>query len=125
MNENKVLVVDDEVYVCKALRKFFEGKGYRVFEAYCGKEAIETYRRERADVVMLDIRMPGMDGIETLRRLREVDPQVGVIMITAIHEEDIAIKAMEEGAFDYITKPVDPSYLELSLITKIAMLEED
>jgi CheY-like chemotaxis protein len=63
MSVNQVLVVDDEQYVCKALRKFFEGKGYTVLEAFSGEEALETYKRERPNVVMLDIRMPGMDGL--------------------------------------------------------------
>lgn len=123
MRESKVLIVDDEVYVCKALSKFFAGKGFSVVEAYNGEEALMAYEREKPDVVMLDIRMAGMDGIETLHRLMEIDPHASVIMITAVHEEDIALKAMEEGAFDYITKPVDPNYLELSLVTKLALLE--
>jgi DNA-binding NtrC family response regulator len=125
MSVNQVLVVDDEQYVCKALRKFFEGKGYTVLEAFSGEEALETYKRERPNVVMLDIRMPGMDGLETLRELKSIDPGVSVIMITAVHEENIALEAMGEGAFDYITKPVDPNYLELSLLTKMTLADAE
>lgn len=122
MNHSEVLIVDDEVYVCKTLRKFFEGRGYQVKEAHSGQAALDSYSESRPDVVFLDIRMPGMDGIETLRKLKKIDPEAGVVMLTAVHEEDIALKAMTEGAFDYITKPVDPNYLELCLATKVALL---
>jgi DNA-binding NtrC family response regulator len=69
--------------------------------------------------------MPGMDGLETLRELKSIDPGVSVIMITAVHEENIALEAMGEGAFDYITKPVDPNYLELSLLTKMTLADAE
>ena len=121
---SKILVVDDEKAVCKELRKFLEGKGYSVIEAYDGDEAVAKYTLERPDVVLLDIRMPGKDGVKTLHELKELDPDASVIMVTAVHEEDIAKQAMAEGAFDYITKPINREYLELALMTKLALLEE-
>ncbi len=120
---SKILVVDDEKAVCKELRRFLEGKGYEVSEAHDGDEAVAKYTLERPDVVLLDIRMPGKDGVETLHELKELDPDASVIMVTAVHEEDIAKQAMAEGAFDYITKPIDREYLELALMTKLALLE--
>ncbi len=122
---NKILVVDDEKVVRRELRKFLEGKGYDVAEAYSGDEAIEVYKRESPDVILLDIRMPGKDGVETLHELKALDPDASVIMVTAVHEEEIAKKAMSEGAFDYITKPIDPGYLEIALMTKLALLVEE
>ncbi len=122
---NKILVVDDEKVVCKELRKFLEGKGYDVVEAYSGDEAISAYTRETPDVVLLDILMPGKNGVETLHELKELDPDASVIMVTAVHEEEIAKQAMAEGAFDYITKPIDPGYLEMALMTKLALLGKD
>ena len=72
--------------------------------------------------MLLDIRMPGKDGLETLRELKALDPEASIIMVTAVHVEDIAKQAMAGGAFDYITKPIDPDYLELSLMTKLGLL---
>jgi len=122
---SKILVVDDERAVCKELRLFLEDKGYSVVEAYSGDEALAAYARESPDVVLLDIRMPGKDGVETLHELKELDPDASVIMVTAVHEEDIAKKAMSEGAFDYITKPIDREDLEMALMTKLALLGKD
>ena len=125
MMPSKVLVVDDEHAICKELRKFLEGKGYSVKEAYSGDEALEAYKQERPDVVLLDIRMPGKDGMETLHELKALDPEASVIMVTAVYEEDIAKEAMNEGAFDYITKPINREYLEMTLMTKLVLLEGD
>ncbi|MDV2496649.1 MAG: response regulator [bacterium] len=118
---SKILVVDDEEFFCKELRRFLEGKGYDVLEAYSGEEALEVYSQERPDVVLLDIRMPGKDGLETLKELKDLDPEASVIMVTAVNEEEPARQAMSEGAFEYITKPIDRDYLEMGLMVKIAM----
>ena len=122
MMQCKVLVVDDEIAVCKELRKFLEGKNCEVVEAYDGDQAVALYRQERPDVVLLDIRMPGKDGLETFREIRGFDPEASVIMVTAVRDSEVALQAMEEGAFEYITKPINPDYLELALMTKIVML---
>ncbi|MFQ5875170.1 MAG: response regulator, partial [Dehalococcoidia bacterium] len=112
MMQYEVLVVDDDPSFCKVLRKFLVGKGYNVLEAHSGDEALDTYRQERPDLVLLDIRMPGKNGLETLRELMALDPKASVIMVTAVHEEWHAIQAMTEGAFEYITKPINFNYLE-------------
>ena len=118
----KILVVDDEPDFCEALGDFLGAKGYSVLEAHDGDQALEAYRQERPDVVLLDVNMPGKNGIETLKELRTFDPEASVIMVTAIYDEDISRLAMAEGAFDYITKPIDHEYLELALMTKLALL---
>ena len=114
----KFLIVDDEPNVCKELRKFLEEMGYNAMEAYSGDEAIETFRKEKPNIVLLDILMPGKDGLETLRELKALDPEVTVIMVTAVGDRKIAKQAMREGAFDYITKPVNRDYLKLAIKTK-------
>lgn len=117
----KILVVDDEPSVCKALRRLLVAKGYNVLEAHDGDQALEVYRQERPDVVLLDIRMPGMDGLETLRELKAIDQGANVIMVTVVVDDEIAKRAMAEGALDYITKPVSPDYIYRALALARAM----
>ncbi len=121
----KILVVDDEPSARRELRKFLEGKGYDVVEASSGDEGVEVYRQERPDVVLLDIMMPGMSGLAALQELRALDPEASVIMVTVLHHEELAKQAMDEGAFDYVTKPIDRDYLEVALMTKLALLAGD
>ncbi len=118
---NKILVVDDEPDFCEALGDFLEAKGCSVLEAHDGDQALAVYRQERPDVVLLDMRMPGMDGLETLRELKAIDQGANVIMVTAVHEEEIAKLALAEGALDYITKPVSPDYVYRALALARAM----
>ena len=120
---NKILVVDDEPDFCEALSEFLADKGFSVMEANSCEEALAAYKQEKPDMVLLDVLMPGKDGRETFKELKAFDPEVSVIMITALHEEDLALEAMAEGAFDYITKPVNPYYLEMALMTKIGLIE--
>ena len=79
-------------------------------------------KEERPHLILLDIQMPKMDGLEVLRRLREIDKEVSVIMITSVNEQEIARQAIELGAFDYIVKPLDLPYLEQSLWYKITTM---
>ncbi|MDV2480107.1 MAG: response regulator [bacterium] len=122
---NKILVVDDEPDFCEALREFLEERGFSVVLANSCEEGLSAYRQHRPDIVLLDIQMPGKDGRETLQELKAFDPEVNVIMITALHEEDLALETMADGAFDYITKPVNPDYLEMALMTKIRLIERN
>lgn len=121
----KILVADDEVAVCHILRRFLESKGYEVREAYDGQQCIDAYRQERADVVLMDVRMPGKDGLAAFGELRAFDPEVKVIIISAVHEEELAHEILEQGAVDFITKPIDPAYLESVLLRKIESLKDD
>ncbi len=118
----KIMVVDDEVYVCRALRKSLEDMSFNVVEAYDGDEALAVYRHERPEVVLLDVVMPKKDGLEVLRELKELDPEVAVIMISAVHEKEMVLRAVNEGAFDYITKPIDIDYLEMALKERLEVI---
>ncbi len=118
----RVLVVDDDPNVQEILREFLSAKGYEVSKAGDGVEALRKVKEERPHLILLDIQMPKMDGLEVLRRLREIDKEVSVIMITSVNEQEIARKAMELGAFDYIVKPLDLPYLEQSLWYKITTM---
>ena len=118
----RVLVVDDEPVNVEFLQEFLSAKGYEVITAGDGAEALRRVKEERPHLILLDIQMPKIDGLEVLRQLREIDKEVGVIMITGINERAIARKAMALGAFDYIVKPLDLPYLERSLWYKITTM---
>jgi two-component system, NtrC family, response regulator AtoC len=114
-----VLVVDDEFSVRDSLEQWFRRDGYRTASAANATEALARLDGESWDVVLLDIKMPGMDGLELQRRIHEVSPEVVVIMITAYAAVDTAVQALKEGAFDYIAKPIDPD--ELSHVVRKAV----
>jgi DNA-binding response OmpR family regulator len=115
----RVLVVDDEPNAVELLTEFLTAKGYEVIAASNGEEALRRLQEDRPHLILLDVRMPRMDGLEVLRRVREIDQAVGVIMVTAVHEEETGRRALQLGAFDYITKPLDLKYLEQSLWYKM------
>lgn len=118
----RILVVDDEKEVCSALKEFLEMKGYAVEMAHNGQAALDTVARWQPHIVLLDIIMPGMSGTEVLDQLRTDHPDTGVIMITAVTDEDLGNDALKNGADDYITKPVDLDYLEAVLMVKIVAI---
>ena len=107
MNQS-ILVVDDEMQIVRVLRGYLEQVGFRVVAAYNGEEALQNARRERPDLVILDLQMPKMDGLEVTRRLRAEQPDVAIIMLTARVEETDRIVGLELGADDYVTKPFSP-----------------
>jgi len=100
-----VLVVDDEAALRRALKASLCASGFLVDEARSGEEAIERFTRGRCDLVLLDINMPGIGGVETCRRLRALAPELGIVMITVRDSEDDKVHALEGGADDFITKP--------------------
>ena len=116
------MVVDDDPNTVGLLEEFLRAKGYEVLTAGDGVEALRTVKEERPHVILLDVKMPELDGLEVLRRLREIDKEVGVIMITVMDEQEIGREAMALGAFDYIVKPLDLDYLERSLWYKITTM---
>ena len=112
MNEKpRILVVDDELIVRESLLHWFEEENYEVDTAESAEEALRKLKAGKFDVYLLDMKMPGMSGIELLEKIKEVDPDAIVILITAFASVQTAIKALKEGAYDYLTKPVDPDEL--------------
>jgi DNA-binding NtrC family response regulator len=101
-----VLLVDDEVEFRDLLEKRLRKRNLELLSAGSGEEAIEILSREPVDVVVLDVRMPGMDGRETLREIKRLEPEVEVIMLTGHASVEVALEGMELGAFDYLLKPV-------------------
>lgn len=118
----KILVVDDEKVIRDTLEAFLKKKGYEVATASTAMEGIEKLKAESPKVILLDIRMPGLSGVEAIKKIREVDKDVGIIMATAVADEKIAQETIKLGASDYILKPFDLNYLEKSLIVKLASM---
>ncbi|MBI4737706.1 MAG: response regulator [candidate division NC10 bacterium] len=118
----RVLVVDDEPDAVELLQEFLTAKGYDVITASDGEEALRQVKEHRPHLILLDVRMPRLNGMEVLKRVREIDHEVGVIMVTAVNEEETGREALKMGAFDYITKPLDLQYLERSLWYKITTM---
>jgi len=116
----RILVVDDELPVRELLKKFLGFKGYTVITASSGPEAIAAAREHQPDLILLDIMMPGMNGLETLHRIREIDRAVGIIIVTGFSGGKIAKEAMRQAASDCITKPIDLGYLEVSILVRLA-----
>ena len=110
--EGHLLLVDDEPAVRDLLHEYFAGQGYTVSTAANGEMALAAVRAQRPDLVMLDIRMPGLDGVEVLRRLRRYDTTLPVVMVTANEDVELARELLGMGAFDYVAKPFDFSHLE-------------
>ena len=100
-----VLVVDDSEFMRRVIRNILEEGKHRVVEAKNADEAVRIYREQGADVITMDIVMPEMDGIETVKRLREVDQGVKIIMISALGHQRTVMRALEAGALDFIMKP--------------------
>ena len=121
----KVLVVDDEPDFCDALRDFLTSKGYEVAVVLSGEEALPAYMQEKPDVVLLGIQMPGKNGLEILREFKAHDPEAAVIMLTTIVDEPLAKQARAKGALEYITKPINPDYVDRVLATAMGLIGPD
>ena len=102
---HSILVVDDEALTLRTISRALRDEGFEVFVAASGEEALEVFTRERPELAMLDIVLPGIDGIEVLRQIRRVAPQTIVVMMSAYHVVDRAVESMKLGAHDYLTKP--------------------
>ena len=111
VKDNNLLVVDDDPYVLESLSSLLREFGYSVSTCQNARDALEKIKEQRFDVVLTDIKMPEITGIELLRRIHLIDPQLPVILLTAFAELDVAVDAIKRGAFDFITKPYNPEYL--------------
>jgi len=117
----KMLVVDDERDICDFVSNFFVERGYEVRMASSGDEALASAKADRPDLVLLDVKMKGMDGIATLKHLREIDRTMKVIMVTAMDDQERMDEAARLGACDYITKPLMLDYLEQAVEKNMAV----
>ena len=111
MNADHILVVDDEEAIREVVSTMLESRGYRCASVSNGRSAQEYVRKETPDLVLSDMIMPEMDGIKLLEWLRNFDPEVPVIMVTAIHDISTALEAIRRGAYDYILKPFEKDQL--------------
>ena len=109
---HKLLVVDDEIDICDFVKTFFKDRGFSVFTALSAEEALSITKKESPDLVLLDIKMKGMDGLAALKHIRELDKDIKIIMVTALDDQDKMREAYKLGACDYITKPLILDYLE-------------
>ena len=113
--EKIILIVDDEKDICEVLDISLTDIGYKVYTAGNGEEALQVYRDIRPPIVLTDIRMPGMDGIDLLKRIKQENRDTEVIMITGHGDLDLAIKSLKLEATDFITKPLNFDVLEIAL----------
>jgi len=118
MSSTKILIVDDELIMRESLAGWLERDGHAVQTAPSGEDALEKLKESRFDILLVDIKMEGISGLDVLRHVKENDPDVAVVMITAYGSIPTAIEAMKNGAYDYMLKPFDPNELGV-LIEKI------
>ena len=111
----KVLIIDDHDAILESLSMFFSEKGYDAITAAYGKEGIKKVEAEMPDIVILDIRLPDINGIEILKKIKSINDNIFVIMITAFHDMETTIEAMKYGAYDYIHKPINIKELDVSV----------
>jgi len=109
LEDNKlILVADDDPSIRSLLQSFLQGEGFRTVEAKAGRDVIQMVTRDRPDVVIMDVRMPGMSGLDVLDHMkRQHIDDVPVLMMTAYGTSNIAIEAIQRGAYDYVTKPFE------------------
>ena len=118
----KLLIVDDEVEICDFLKSFFEERNFDVKTASSGKAALEVADEFKPNVMLLDIKMPGMDGVQVLGSIKKKYPKTKVIMVTALETRDKIEECLRLGADNYITKPLSLEYLENDVREKIESL---
>jgi len=115
MSQEKILIVDDDPQIRTLLAERLKFHKYRISTAEDGDEGLNKFRKEGADLVLLDLMMPKLDGIETLNRMKKEEPEVLVIIMTAFGTIEKAVEAMKKGAYDFIPKPCDPEHILLTI----------
>src|SRR3990167_4134072 len=118
----KLLIVDDEVEICDFLKSFFEERNYEFKTASSGQAALTAVEQFKPSIVLLDIKMPGMDGTQVLETVKKKFPRTKVIMVTALETRDKIEECLRLGADNYITKPLSLEYLENDVREKIESL---
>jgi two-component system response regulator AtoC len=119
MSLGKLLIVDDDKDLVNVLADRFRSQGYAVATGYDGDEALSLFKRERPDILLLDIRMPRLDGVAVLRSIRKVDPKVGIVIMSGDADSGQARMIIEDGACDFVVKPFDPEFLDLAVASHL------
>ncbi|MEB3101859.1 response regulator [Ferviditalea candida] len=119
MTKNKVLIVDDQNGIRILLVEVFSSEGYETFQASNGKQALEIVKNHAPDIVLLDMKIPGMDGLEILKHIKNIDSETKVIMMTAYGELDMIKEATELGALMHFTKPFDIDELRMAVNSQL------
>ena len=119
----KILTVDDQMGIDSFFCEFFTARTYEVLNAMSGSEAIAIVKKEKPRLVLLDINMRGMNGIEALKKIKEIDKDIVVIMVTGVKDDDGINEALSAGADDYITKPLSLEYLDKVVLLKFINLQ--
>lgn len=114
-----ILAVDDDPQNLELLAAKLSESGYRLIIAQSGWEAIKTISMEKPDLVLLDIIMPEMNGFETLKRIKAIDPNILVAMVTSVWDDEEGKRCLEAGAFEYVTKPIDFNHLKDVILFKL------
>jgi putative nucleotidyltransferase with HDIG domain len=114
-----VLVVDDEEPIRNALRKFLTQQGYEVATAASGDDAVRILQRQKIAVILLDVRLPGRSGIDLVPQVLEIEPNVAILMLTAVNDATTAALCMQRGAMDYLTKPIDLADLGRAIVRAV------
>ncbi len=117
----KILIVDDQNGIRVLLMEVFSNEGYKTFQASNGKLALDIVRKESPDLVLLDMKIPGMDGLEILKNIKSINPSIKVIMMTAYGELDMIKEATEAGALMHFTKPFDIDELRAAVYEQLRM----
>ena len=122
-----VLLVDDDRALCDSLASVLRERGYSVVNVYTGVEALEASREHTFDAVILDIKLPDIDGVELLRSIREVDPVIGTLMLSGAATLEDAVESLNQGADAFMLKPVEPAELlyRLGTVTGFKRLERE
>ena len=123
MRKRQMLIVEDERDIANCLAEFFTLHGYAVISTFSGEEALTHVEKGETDVILLDVLLPGLSGLEVLKRIKRMRPKTRVIMVTAIDAEDVRIEARRHGACGFVTKPFDFSHHTWSSILSAPPIE--
>lgn len=122
---SKILIVDDNPNACHLLKSFLEEMGHDVTVSHNGADALEKVKNLKPDIMLLDIIMEGIYGIEVLKRVRLFDKNIGIIMVSAMMDEGVYKEALEIGANEYITKPIDFKHLNECILVDLIMRRKE